>query len=51
MHGKGGSSLECSCGWGCASDFELQRAARKKRRNKKLPAQGNQTLSFASDFC
>lgn len=52
MRGKGGSSLECSCGWGCASDFELQRAgAEKKRRNKKLPAQGNQTLSFASDFC
>lgn len=25
--------------------------AEKKRRNKKLLAQGNQTLSFASDFC
>jgi len=40
MRGKGGSSLERSCGWGCASDFELQRAARRKTAQQEVARKG-----------
>lgn len=40
MRGKGGSFLECSCRWGCASDFELQRAARRKTAQQEVARTG-----------
>ncbi len=52
MRGKGGILFRVQLRMGLRQRFRVAKGgAEKKRRNKKLPARGNQTLSFASDLC